>query len=97
MFKKQQTKPFTKLFLISLLLLAFPLVACGALSDTAAAAPTEEQQDTIPVASSRDTAVAIAPVRVEKVTGQASEVPSVGDEAVAPAPAELTVDESAEI
>ena len=97
MFKKQQTKPFTKLFLISLLLLAFPLVACGALSDTAAAAPTEEQQDTIPVASSRDTAVATTPVIVEKVTVQDAEVPTVVDDAAAPAPADLTVDEIADI
>ena len=40
MFKKQKQYQSSKLFLLSLLLLALPLAACSTLTDTASAAPT---------------------------------------------------------
>lgn len=96
MLNKQHTKQLSKFFLISLLLLAFPLAACDTLSDTAAAAPTE-QQDTVPVVSSSDTVVETAPVIAEPVTIDETEVPRVIENTVANTAVDLTVDEIADI
>ncbi len=56
MFKKLESMTFNKLFLLSLLLLALPLVACDTLADTVSAAPTEQTDIIVPVdAISNDT------------------------------------------
>lgn len=92
MFKKQLTKPFSKLFLIVLLLLAFPLAACSTLSDTASAAPTE-QQEMMPLVSSNETAVEAAPVVTELEVIEAVEETSDVNESAVANTADLTPEE----
>jgi hypothetical protein len=60
MFKNKVSAPFSKLFLLSLLLLVLPLVACDTLADTAAAAPTNQTEIIAPVAAASDTALETA-------------------------------------
>jgi hypothetical protein len=92
MFNKQSTKTFPKIFLIGLLLLAFPLAACNTLSDTVAAAPTE-QQEIVPLTSANDTAVETAPVVTELEVNDVSEETSDTDEPSITATANLTPEE----
>ena len=63
MSNKKETTLFTKLFLFTLLLLAFPLAACDTLTGTAAAAPTEQQNIVVPAVSINES----APVETDAV------------------------------
>jgi hypothetical protein len=91
MFKKQQAKPFKKIFLISLLLVAFPLAACSTLSDTAAAAT--EQQEIVPLTSAKDTVDENAPVITELEAIDVAEETSDADNAASTNTADLTPEE----
>ena len=79
MFKKLESTTFSKLFLISLLLLALPLVACDTLADTAAAAPTEQTENIAPVDTAGNDANEIAQTDAESPTVEVPENTIVAD------------------
>jgi hypothetical protein len=69
MFNKAETT-FSKLFLISLLLLALPLAACSTLTDSAAAAPTNQVEPIVPAGSTADSVIETAPTLPEPIIAE---------------------------
>ncbi len=90
MFKKLQSTTFNKLFLLSLLLLALPLVACDTLADTASASPTEQTEIIVPVDTASNDANEIAQTVAENTIVADSVTNSVST-------ADLSVDEIADL
>ncbi len=90
MFKKLESTTFSKFFLLSLLLLALPLVACDTLADIASAAPTEQTENIPPVdPASKD---------ANEITQPVAEITIVGDNVTnSMTTADLSVDEIADL
>jgi len=97
MFKNPESTLFSKLFLLSLLLLAFSLAACGTLADTAAAAPDNQTAAIVPAAVTSAAAIDTAPT-VEPAAVEVIQIPGSSENgANSPAVTELSIDETADL
>ena len=98
MFKKLKSTTFSKLFLISLLLLALPLAACDTLPGTASAALTEQTEIIAPVGTASNDAHEIAQTASESPPAEIAENTIVADNAANSATtADLSIDEIADL
>jgi hypothetical protein len=97
MFNKLEKSPFSKFFLISLLLLALPLVACDTHTDTAAAAPTNQTETIAPIDSTSDNAADSAPMIVEADPVEATQNTNSVVTAGSVTRADLSIDEIADL
>ncbi|UCC53947.1 MAG: DUF2202 domain-containing protein [Anaerolineaceae bacterium] len=102
MLNRPKSTTFSKLFLVALLLLAFPLAACDSFSDTATAAPPtllrSDKAATTDIATKSVDTMAIAPAgsELEPVVAEESMDEAANETYLAPA-GDLSVDEIADL
>ena len=98
MSKKLKSPTFSNFFLISLLLLALPLVACDTLADTASAAPTEQKEIVVPVdtisSNANDIAQTVTESPAVEVVENTVDTDSVANSITVP---DLSIDEIADL